>query len=178
MRYAAFAMLITFSCLYARSQVIYIDNSATGAGDGTSWEDAYTDLQDGLTLSVTGDEIWVAAGTYTPHLSDRSVSFQMVDGVNMYGGFAGSETAVDQRVAMANTTVLSGDLNGDDVGFTNNDENSQTVVTGADATLDRFTITGGNANGSGGNSGRFASQRRWDVYSERDTDGFKLHIFV
>jgi hypothetical protein len=67
--------------------------------------------------------------------------------VAVYGGFAGTETARDQRNLVTNVTILSGDLNGDDVGFTNNSENVYNVVTGATgATLDGFTITAGNAN--------------------------------
>jgi hypothetical protein len=44
---------------------------------------------------------------------------------------------------------LSGDLSANDVGFTNNAENVYHVVTGANgASLDGFTISGGNANGN------------------------------
>jgi hypothetical protein len=73
--------------------------------------------------------------------------------VALYGGFAGTESARSQRDPATNVTILSGDLNGDDVGFTNNSENVYHVVTGADnATLDGFTITAGNANGTDPNN--------------------------
>jgi predicted outer membrane repeat protein len=51
-----------------------------------------------------------------------------------------------------NVTTLSGDLNGDDrSNFANNTDNSYRVVTGANgATLDGFTISGGNADKGGG----------------------------
>src|SRR5262249_7780803 len=64
---------------------------------------------------------------------------------------AGSEAQLSERSWTANVTTLSGDLAGnDDDSFANNGENSYHVVTGASgATLDGFTISAGNANGSG-----------------------------
>jgi len=127
----------------------YVNASASGADSGASWTDAYTDLQSALADSCT--EIWVAAGTYKPDASNRSVSFALENGTSVYGGFAGTETLLAQRDPSANVTILSGDLNGDDSGFANNGENSYHVVigSGADSTavLDGFTISGGNANG-------------------------------
>jgi hypothetical protein len=104
-----------------------------------------------LTRAISGDEIWAAAGTYKPTTgTDREATFQLQSGVALYGSFAGTETARSQRNPTSNVTLLSGDLNGEDVGFTNNAENVYHVVTGADgAILDGFTITGGNANRSG-----------------------------
>ncbi|GHV60841.1 hypothetical protein FACS1894195_0310 [Bacteroidia bacterium] len=102
-------------------------------------------------------QIWVAAGTYTPqHAADgkstnqRDRSFLLVDSVKMYGGFAGTETDINQRPSIAGrpTSVLSGDLGND--GTINN--NAYHVLVGARITsntvLDGFTVTGGNANGT------------------------------
>jgi hypothetical protein len=69
--------------------------------------------------------------------------------VALYGGFAGAEFLRSERSIAANVTTLSGDLNGDDAS-TGKSENSYHVVTGVTgATLDGFTVTGGNANASG-----------------------------
>ncbi|MBN1138299.1 MAG: tandem-95 repeat protein [Anaerolineae bacterium] len=46
--------------------VIYVDAGASGAHDGSSWTDAYANLQDALAVAVAGSEIWVAQGIYTP----------------------------------------------------------------------------------------------------------------
>ncbi len=130
----------------------YIDNyyakpAASGNGDCKSWANACT-LQTALTSAVNGEEIWVAAGTHIPG-SLRTDTFQLVDGVAVYGGFAGTETLRDQRNWTANVTILSGDLADDDSGFSNNSENAYHVVTGASgAILDGFTITAGNADGA------------------------------
>ena len=138
---------------HAIGSTIYVDDSAIGNNDGTSWADAYVDLQDALSTSIAGDEIWLAAGTYTPsQVGDRTATFQLKNGVGLYGGFNGTETQRDERDYEANVTILSGDLNGDDgPDFLNNGENSYHVVTGsgtdATAVMDGFTISGGNATG-------------------------------
>jgi len=127
--------------------VIHVKADATGAKNGHSWADAYTDLQAALAAAEWGDEIWVAQGTYKPTSgTDRTVSFLLVAGAGLYGGFAGAETDRGQRNWTANATILSGDI-GTSGSAT---DNSYHVVIGAHlAVLDGFTITGGNANGSG-----------------------------
>lgn len=125
-----------------------------GIGDCSSWAGACS-LQTALTNAGSGEEIWVTAGTYKPTTgTDRTATFQLKEGVAVYGGFAGTETARDQRDPAANVTLLSGDLNGDDDNSNviynepTRADNSYHVVTGADnATLDGFTVTAGNANG-------------------------------
>ena len=99
----------------AAGGIIYVDADATGAGDGSAWADAFTDLQPALEAALSGDQIWVAAGTYTPSLESdpddpRSASFQMKNGVAIYGGFAGGETELEQRDWVNNPTILSGDI--------------------------------------------------------------------
>jgi hypothetical protein len=132
--------------------ILYVDADALGLNDGTSWTNAYTDLQNALSVSSNGDEIWVAEGIYTPGPpGNRSVTFQVTTGITLKGGYAGvGEPNPNVRDVKAYKTVLSGDLNGNDgPNFSNYGDNSYHVVTGGDSTsiLDGFTITGGNANG-------------------------------
>jgi hypothetical protein len=147
--------------------VLYVQADAVGAGDGTSWADAYSDLQDALTVAAPGNDIWVAAGTYLPGgPGDRSATFQLKTGIGLYGGFAGTEASRDERDPAVHEAILSGDLNGNDkavlepadmVGDSTRTDNSYHVVTGSgadeSAVLDGFVITGGNANRSGNTDG-------------------------
>lgn len=129
--------------------IYYVDFSAMGNADGNSWEDAFPDLQAALTAAQPGEEIWVAAGIYTPG-TNRDASFVLPHGVAVYGGFSGSENIRGQRNWRANLTVLSGEI-GDPGSKT---DNAYHVVTTAstygnpvDETtiLDGFTIMGGYA---------------------------------
>ena len=94
--------------------IIYVDWSADGYNTGTSWQDAYTDLQDALARADRGcgSEIWVAKGVYKPGAS-RGDSFVLTDDLAMYGGFAGGETSLGQRNYVQNKTILSGDIDPD-----------------------------------------------------------------
>jgi hypothetical protein len=146
-------------CPTYSDNIAYVNlNATTGANNGTSWDDAFTDLQDALNSICPGiTEIWVAAGTYYPTPgTDRNATFQLKNNLAIFGGFAGTEDPLTFNLAdrnfMANVTTLSGDI-----GATgNNSDNSYTVVTGSGtnntAVIDGFTITGGNANTTGYNA--------------------------
>ena len=73
--------------------IIYVDLEAAGNNDGTSWQGAFTDLHPALESAIAGDQIWVAAGTYHPSVEycgtgdNRYKSFQLKNGVAVYGGF-------------------------------------------------------------------------------------------
>ncbi len=137
----------------ALATTIHVDAGATGGNDGTSWPDAYTDLQSALAVAASGDQVWVAEGTYKPAQgTDRTLSFQLETGVKLYGGFpaGGGDGTFAARDFGAYPTILSGDIGAPgDI-----DDNSHHVVNGsganATALLDGFTITAGNAPESGG----------------------------
>jgi len=127
----------------------HVDAGADVSGDGTAWNTAFKTLQKALAAAASGDEIWVALGTYVPTATaDRDISFELIPGVALYGGFYGDETERAERNPSLYTTILSGDLSGDDTSGGDNSENSYHVISGADgALLDGFVIQGGNADG-------------------------------
>ena len=132
-----------------RLATIYVDTDATGARDGTSWSNAFTDLNQALAVAATNREIWVAEGRYMPG-TQRTNTFALRKNTQLYGGFSGNETSRDQRNWQAHVTVLSGDLHGDDAGFVHNTDNALHVITCTNVavTLDGVTVSGGNADTS------------------------------
>lgn len=132
-------------------RVWYFNLAGGGDQSGGNWNDAFvSDLPNvWANVVVSGDELWVRSGTFTPTVAaDRTASFTMRAGCAYYGGFAGIETALSQRVIASNSTVLSGDI-GPTFGPANWADNSYHVVVGANlSTLDGFVISGGCANGA------------------------------
>ena len=141
-----------------RPPALFVRADAPAGGDGYSWANAFNTIEDAVTQAVASDgvmtEIWVAAGTYRPRPPDgnaylaRQASFHLVSGIAIYGGFAGNESRREKRDPSAYASVLSGDLNGDDLpAFANRLDNSYHVVDGSavdrTAVLDGFTISGG-----------------------------------
>jgi predicted outer membrane repeat protein len=165
-------------------RIVYVDDSAPGMQDGSSWVDAFTDLQDALAVVGPDQKIHVAQGTYRPAdpNGSREASFQLKNGVTIRGGFAGyGAVDPDLRDAKVFQTILSGDLSGtlpDDNLYsklmdrgTQNYGNSLHVVAaiGVDAStvLEGVVITGGTANGfSSDGSSEGNTYRGGGVYVE------------
>ncbi|MCX7045267.1 MAG: choice-of-anchor D domain-containing protein [Candidatus Sumerlaeota bacterium] len=116
--------------------VVYVDQNATGLGDGSTWDNAYVTLQDAITTAASqGKWVWVAAGEYTG-------PFTLSSNVHVYGGFTGTagsrETRLSQRNWNTNVTTLRG---------------GSSVVTMSslvNSAIDGFTITGGSGGSYGG----------------------------
>jgi parallel beta-helix repeat protein len=126
--------------------VIYVDNMAKrGSNTGMSWANAYLDLQDALERAASGygSQIWVAEGIYKPTTNPGNyvATFELINGVALYGGFAGTETSLSQRNWLTNQTTLTGDVTDD------GQSDMHYVVTASDvnetAIIDGFTITMG-----------------------------------
>ena len=135
--------------LRAAAGVIFVNAAATGLNDGTSWTDARTSLQDALNQARAGDVIWVAEGTYRPGDS-RADTFQLPEGVGIFGGLAGVEDPagfdLNARDLSAHATILDGEI-GSPGAADNVFHVLTTVGVSRASVLDGFTITRGDANG-------------------------------
>lgn len=155
-------LFISGSALSLEAQS-YVNISASGNNDGSSWSDAYNDLQDAINNATSGDEIWIAAGTYFPTedingssspADPKDVTFHWSGKeLTIYGGFNGTETSLSQRDIQNNEVILSGDIGsvGDFM------DNVKTILTisslSSNSTLDGVTIS--DATALGGNQGSF-----------------------
>jgi hypothetical protein len=125
-------LFLIFSCSGAFAATWFVKEE--GTGNGASWQTASGNIQDLINTAASGDEIWVAAGTYQPA---SGKGFSMKEGVKIYGGFAGDEVTLASRDLKntSNKSTLQG--NGNAVVY--NFENGLTHA----AVLNGFTITGG-----------------------------------
>lgn len=171
-----FEILLTSCLLLALMQstivagTIYVDSRAEGSNNGSSWADAYKYLQNAIIEADTTEkpiEILIANGVYKPDQgggktsNDQEATFQMLNGVLLKGGFAGSGGPnPNARDIELYKTVLSGDLTDNDITVneprdlldkSTRTENSYCVVTSnmtdKTAVLDGLIITGGSRNG-------------------------------
>ncbi len=119
---------------------IYMDASAAPGGDGTSWATAVNDINSALATAFAGNQIWVRSGEYV-----LTNTLTLASGLQLYGGFAGTETNLAQRTGInsANETILRQTTPGLRVVDINSNSNIR---------LDGFTLTGA-TNVSGGGAG-------------------------
>jgi predicted outer membrane repeat protein len=168
------ALFLVGSLSNAQAATFYVKSGGSN-GNGSSWSKAFNNLESALNaarMKTGSDQIWVAAGTYKPSVINQGgysqnvgnlVTFNLPNDVAIYGGFAGNETALSQRKPGYNSTILSGDINGDDINNpsnlkTNKTDNAWHVLTAdgvSGVLLDNLTVRGGYAIGpdSGTNSG-------------------------
>ena len=154
---------------FSNAATIYVNGAAAGANNGTSWTDAYTSLTTALAAASSGDEIWVAQGVYKPvtqvdvnasgGTDTQEATFQVPNGIALYGGFDGSEVTRDERNWEIHLTILSADIDNNDVNVDGNfiaesttdiaGNNSYhvlyTVNVNAATRVDGFIVTGGKA---------------------------------
>jgi hypothetical protein len=150
----------------AASRYYVKGNGGSDSNSGLSWNQAFKNLQQALSVAASGDEIWVAKAVYYPDnggpypLDSRSAVFTLKNGVKVYGGFAGTESSLSERNIAANPTILSGDVDNNDANTDGNfiaettsdiiGTNAYHVVNtsalNAVTSLDGFIITAGQAN--------------------------------
>ncbi|MCB0563851.1 MAG: right-handed parallel beta-helix repeat-containing protein [Phaeodactylibacter sp.] len=127
------------------------DEDGNDDNDGRSWQAPFQSLQKAIESAKFGDHIWVAGGTYQPSAyprnatqtdgsalpeNERYYTFHLPDGVQLYGGFAGTETYLSERNMGLHPSILDGNQ-----GF----HVVISVSAGAESVLDGFVITGGRA---------------------------------
>jgi serine protease len=144
------------AALDALQQAYYVDSTAPGLNNGTSWSNAFHELQEALALATPGARIFVAEGTYPPdwnpatnvRTGNRADTFQMKNGVTLLGGYPHGGGTRDPGT---HPSILSGSI-----GAAGTSDDSYHVVaagSGIDdsAVLDGFTVTFGRADGANPN---------------------------
>lgn len=140
---AVILMGLTTSTFAAR---YFVKINGSDGNDGLSWTTAKATISAALNIASATDEIWVAKGIYHPNGSGRNATLTLKKGVTVYGSFAGAETSIAQRNLTLNESIIDGDIGV----LSNASDNAYHVITGAEnSTINGFTITNGNANGSG-----------------------------
>lgn len=136
--------LLLFICMLfalgASAKVVYVTSTGNAGNDGSSWSKAVDNLTTAMTKVAAGDEIWMAKGTYV--IGEKLV---LADYVDIYGGFAGTETSIDQRVredeskpwSFVNETILTG--NGGNYRLTDVNKNFERTEV---AYFDGLTVSG------------------------------------
>jgi len=125
-------VLLGLALLTPRAGAVVLRVSAAAPGpthDGLTWDTAFLAPADAVAAAQAGDEVWVAGGVYV-----RRPSLTLKEQVSLYGGFAGTETARDQRDPSLHPAILDGD--GYSAVFAPRDITHETV-------LDGFTIRNG-----------------------------------
>ena len=161
---------------------IYV--SIEGGGNGSSWESTIT-LSEALNRARAGEQIWVRgyenANEKQMYIPDSKDGFKLKSGVRLYGGFAGTETSIDERETLdfpyrlKYRSILSGDIAKNDTldavnlifpGNGTRDDNATHVLSidmnpssssgnnnSYPTVVNGFTVTGGHAAAADGKGG-------------------------
>ena len=146
---------VLFGSVAADAKTVYVNGAVVTPGNGASWATSFKFLRDALASTTVNDQVWVAKGTYFPDdttgldqdaiFGKQEASFE-INGQQIYGGFAGTETNLSERNPVANPTLLSGEIwpgTGEDI-----QASFHVVVVSANSMLDSLTVLKGFANGS------------------------------
>jgi hypothetical protein len=147
LRLFTFLVLTTCFSNSLPAQIRYVTASGSGIQDASSWANAApgTALRNIINTAAPGEEVWVACGTYYPTAdNNRTISFNMQNGISIYGGFQGTENTIEDRQFTCGTcSTLSGEIGAAGIA-----DNTYTVVWNEElnntAILDGFEIRDGN----------------------------------
>ncbi len=174
---------------FVTGQVRYVKKDATGSNNGSSWANAFIDLQSALINYSCNNlfEVYVAKSLTSykpgPPLASLTISFEIPEGMRLYGGFAGTEKSINQRnmalIHTTNKTTLSGDFGSNDTAFNftiNRGDNSNFPVdiSGNNVVFDGFTVSGSSVTGAGiGTDGTNAT-----IKNSRVIDNTNLGFYI
>ncbi|MFV0392049.1 MAG: hypothetical protein ACK5KP_09245 [Paludibacteraceae bacterium] len=136
-----FATSVSASVLYVRTS----DNTTAWSG-----QTVYNDIVSAISAAATGDEIWIAGGTYD--IGTGGITYDAAKSLKFYGSFAGTETSIGERAKTTggeawefqNPTILKMTA-----GSTCIWVNNATIT----ATFDGLTLDGDNISGTRGIGG-------------------------
>ncbi|MHB9038617.1 MAG: right-handed parallel beta-helix repeat-containing protein, partial [Armatimonadota bacterium] len=129
---AVVLLAISVLAVSSSAAVYYVDGTRPdNSGSGLSWAAAKKTIQAAITAASSGSEVWVKAVT-----SGYNESITLTQGVSVYGGFVGNETARNQRNWTINVTIIDGTSKDNSVVIANSGITSTTEIDG-------FTIENG-----------------------------------
>lgn len=101
----------TFTMPFFADTIVYVTDGGAGTKDGTSWNNAMADINEAVIIAKSiGAKVWIASGVYYGNMAAAS-AFTAIEGVDVYGGFAGFESAdydLSLRDLAVNQTILDG----------------------------------------------------------------------
>ena len=119
----------------ARAEIYRAVADVVTEGDGLSWESPMSITNGIASVAKTGGELWLKGETFLLTANMRALA-PSGGAVTVRGGFAGTETAPEERAAGAKTTIDGQDL-----------YSTFTVTCNKSVTLERIVFTRSNVNG-------------------------------
>lgn len=100
---------LTMICLFcipplAESKICYVSKIGSSNGPGDSWSTAFDDFATAIQSIQPEDSIFMAEGIY--YLPSESVIIKY--GIRLFGGFAGWESYLDERIPGLHETIIKG----------------------------------------------------------------------
>jgi len=126
----------TLVCCWETEGIMYVDAQADGSNTGMDWHNAYVDLQDALARARTCPQdymVYIAEGEYSPGSTEPN-SFELVENMQLYGGFPTGGCDFAARNPERYKTILTGRIDA-------THRNDTVVVMAHNTLLSGLTIT-------------------------------------
>jgi len=110
LKFLAVVAVLAFLSSTCFAAIKYVKWDSPNDGPGNDWDHAYHSVQAAINAAVSGDEVWVAGATADQREANPSAGkygrINLKNGVPVYGGFNGTETAKEARDWVVNQTIL------------------------------------------------------------------------